>query len=130
LAAKLQKRIDDKDFISSARLKTQYKKKLKGLKEYLQKELMCEKLVLKRKDNMIYVVPDDAKSRNEPFRNKEKLKKVEHIYDIIDKYKSDMAKYTSHGGAYFEKPKRPSKIKSYSFDPNHPVIAENLKTKN
>ena len=54
------------------------------------------------------------------------VKKVEHIYDIIDKYKSDMAKYTSHGGAYFEKPKRPSKIKSYSFDPNHPVIAETL----
>ena len=83
LAAKLQKRIDDKDFISAARLKTQYKKKLKGLKEYLQKELMCEKLVLKRKDNMIYVVPDDAKSRNEPFRNKEKLKKVGFEFDRV-----------------------------------------------
>jgi hypothetical protein len=62
-------------------------KSLKEIRSFARKHLMNEKLILKRKEDKIYVVSDDPNEKQKPFkdwetvRNKEKLKKAGFSFD-------------------------------------------------
>lgn len=63
------------------------KNRLKEIHSFAKKCLMAEKLILKRKDDKIYTVSDDAEEKKKPFkdwetvRNKTKLKSAGFSFD-------------------------------------------------
>ena len=71
-------------------MKSQHEKMflcLKEIKTFVSKTMLYENLILKKKENKIYVVSDDPNEKQKPFkdwetvRNKEKLKKAGFSFD-------------------------------------------------
>lgn len=89
-AGKLRNKLIHGEYLTTEDiLKETQRKMVKVVHDFAKKHFMNEKLVLRRKDDKIYVISDDTKEKEKPFkdwetvRNKSKLRAAGFSYDGV-----------------------------------------------